>query len=68
MTRLSIMRPPTLTSTGMPSSTSADFPRHRVRAAWRPCSRGRNHSEAFPVLRHSASLARRSAMMWFSSC
>ena len=68
MTRLSIMRPATLTSTGRPSSSSADFSPYSSCSLPATFSRRKSFGKARPVLRHSASLARRSAISWFSSC
>src|SRR5713101_278353 len=68
MTRLSIMRPATVAFTALGSISSLDFPpQARCRSAAR-CSRRKSFGKAAPRLRSSASFARRSAMIWFSSC
>src|SRR5438094_2308732 len=68
MTRLSIMRPATVAFTALGSISSLDFP---PQARWRSaarCSRRKSFGNATPRLRSSASSARRSAMIWVSSC
>src|SRR6266581_4030334 len=68
MTRFNIMRPATVAFTAPGSISSLVFP---PQALWRSparCSRRKSFGNAMPRLRISASLARRSAMIWFSSC
>src|SRR6267154_769264 len=67
MTRLSIMRPATATATCFGSISSFDFaPQVACRSAAR-FSRAKSLGKAAPRFLSSASLARRSAMIWFSS-
>src|SRR5262245_30898214 len=71
MTRLSIIRPATVTRTGRPSSSSlAAAPCVRCRSAAR-CSRRKSLGKATPRARNSASFPRRSAVSsragWSSS-
>src|SRR6266545_2595734 len=68
MTRLSIMRPATVAFTALGSISSLDFPPQALWSSPARCSRRKSFGNAVPRLRISASLARRSAMIWFSSC
>src|ERR1700704_4470539 len=67
MTRLSIMRPAMVALTDFGSISSLDFPSQAWCKSAARCSRGKSFGKAVPRLRSSASLARRSAMIWFSS-
>src|SRR2546421_4502944 len=68
MTRLSIMRPATATMTCFGSISSFDFAPHVPCRSAARCSRTKSLGKAAPRFLSSASLARRSAMIWFSSC
>src|SRR5216117_1087094 len=67
MTRLSIMRPATATTTCFGSISSFDFPSHALCRSAARCSRVKSLGKAAPRFLSSESLARRSAMIWFSS-
>src|SRR6267154_1086420 len=67
MTRLSIMRPAMVAFTAFGSISSLDFSSQAWCKSAARCSRGKSFGNATPRLRSSASLARRSAMIWFSS-
>src|SRR2546421_1592366 len=68
MTRLSIMRPATAASTAFGSISSLVFPPQTSCKSAARCSRWKSFGNAAPRRRNSASFARRSAMIWFSSC
>src|SRR6267154_4030321 len=67
MTRLSIMRPAMVAFTAFGSISSLDFSSQAWCKSAARCSRGKSFGNATPRRRSSASLARRSAMIWFSS-
>src|SRR2546429_5965760 len=67
MMRLSIMRPATATTSCFGSISSFDFPSHALCRSAARCSRRKSLGKAAPRFLSSASLARRSAMIWFSS-
>src|ERR1044072_1279016 len=68
MTRLSIMRPAAATTIGCGSISSFDFASHALCRSAARCSRAKSLGKAAPRFLSSASLARRSAMIWVSSC
>src|SRR5690349_10492890 len=65
--RLSIRRPATETAICLGSSSSLDLSPHDPCRSAARCSRRKSLGNAAPRLRSSASFARRSAMIWFSS-
>jgi hypothetical protein len=67
MTRLSMMRPATLTSTGSLEFLAALLAVELVELAGGVLAQ-EIVGEGLPAARSFASLARRSAMIWFSSC
>src|SRR5258706_333892 len=67
MTRLSIMRPAMVAFTVFGSISSLDVSSQAWCKSAARCSRRKSFGKATPRPRNSASLARRSAMIWFSS-
>src|SRR5258706_9013482 len=67
MTRLSIMRPAMVAFTAFGSISSLDFSSQAWCKSAARCSRRKSFGKATPRPRNSASLARRSAMIWFSA-
>src|SRR5258708_14607502 len=67
MTRLSIIRPATAAGRWFGSVCSFDFRSQALCRSAARCSRAKSFGKAVPRFLSSASLARRSAMIWFSS-
>src|SRR5258708_7677355 len=67
MTRLSIIRPATAAGRWFGSVCSFDFRSQALCRSAARCSRAKSFGKAAPRFLSSASLARRSAMIWFSS-
>ncbi len=68
ITRFSIMRPATVTVSCSGSSASLGFASCAACRSAASASRRKSLGNALPFARSAASLARRSATIWFSSC